>query len=401
MLLAATMVCGINSTTAFAESTPTDKAGLYGDGTTVQTTLPFTKVLEAPEGTVLQDQEFTFTMTAVAPESGEKLDDKVVKQGVDLTNKTIKVTIDTASEQWQDDAKVAGLSQTVDGWVENSEGFDISSSNITFTDTGVYKYTVTETAGDKAYINYSNASFDVYLYVSKDSKGNFYVSFVQVKNGTDKTPIVFKNTTNFSTIKVEKKVTDYENANSAEQFTFWIKIPVDGPAMTLESDAEFTATITRQNKTTDSPSIDVGGASGTDFVEADPKNNISADDAAAANEKNGWHKFTLANGESMIISNVPIGMIYYLAEEDASGFDTYYQNVTGKTPISDDINAYEEKNTTSMLTTAADGNVTRFWNIKDTPDTGIVLDVMPYVVVVLLAAGCAVLLIAKKRRNAR
>jgi hypothetical protein len=46
-------------------------------------------------------------------------------------------------------------------------------------------------------------------------------------------------------------------------------------------------------------------------------------------------------------------------------------------------------------------NITVFKNTKNAPNTGIRMDLMPYVIVFLGVAACAVVLVARKKRNAR
>jgi hypothetical protein len=124
-----------------------------------------------------------------------------------------------------------------------------------------------------------------------------------------------------------------------------------------------------------------------------------------------WSTFTLKDGEKLVIKNVPVGMIFWVKEATATGYTFSYQAVTGTTSI----DGAEAKNGTAIndsankkiatktakVTTAAGGNIVSVTNTKEKIDTGITVDVMPYVVVVLAAAACALLLIAKKRRNAR
>jgi hypothetical protein len=109
--------------------------------------------------------------------------------------------------------------------------------------------------------------------------------------------------------------------------------------------------------------------------------------------------FSLKNGESLVLKGVPVGMIFNLQETSTDGYTVQYGKVDGST----DISSYATYSYTGWVTTAVNGTYVEFKNTKTAiTDSGIVQNVMPYVVVVLIAAaGCVVLLISKKRRNAR
>jgi hypothetical protein len=113
-------------------------------------------------------------------------------------------------------------------------------------------------------------------------------------------------------------------------------------------------------------------------------------------------------------------MIYYLHEEDYSdaGYTTYRQvlsagsaNITLQTPDADSFlkDSTGTKDLEVNLSTGGKGTLEQyqngvyFLNMTNLPaNTGITVDILPYAVVVLaVAAAFAVLLISKKRRNAR
>jgi hypothetical protein len=134
----------------------------------------------------------------------------------------------------------------------------------------------------------------------------------------------------------------------------------------------------------------------------------------------GWYKFTLRANESLTIQGLPAGMVYYLYEEDYSndGYTTYFKTLaagsaegTLTTPTEDSFmkNANDEKDPEANISNGGQNvlsqykNGAYFLNKIDIPtETGIALDIMPYVAVVLaVAVVCVALLVYKKRRMAR
>jgi hypothetical protein len=119
---------------------------------------------------------------------------------------------------------------------------------------------------------------------------------------------------------------------------------------------------------------------------------------SSRSEANGWCKFQLTAGQSLEIIGLPATMVYYLYEEDyqADGYDTtHIIKYDTTTPAKSEITL--SGGDLGKQTTAVGDNYIGFLNTKNSnPGTGIVLDIMPYVVIVLAAAACAVLFIAIK-----
>jgi hypothetical protein len=111
----------------------------------------------------------------------------------------------------------------------------------------------------------------------------------------------------------------------------------------------------------------------------------------------------LKNGESLTIQDVPVGMIYFLYEEQESGFDTYEENATAAhiPSTSKDDYTYSKLGKIAKHTIVEGNNYESFWNIREMPNSGIVLDIIPYVAIVLIAAAGIMVLISKKKRSMR
>ena len=104
-------------------------------------------------------------------------------------------------------------------------------------------------------------------------------------------------------------------------------------------------------------------------------------------------EFTLKHNDEYTIENVPLGSTVTVTEEDCSqsGYTTSYQ-IDG---------ADKQNGRTAEFTVSENGNAVVFTNFKDVnPDTGVALDSLPYVLILLAAAaGSAVFLIRRCRKN--
>ena len=104
-------------------------------------------------------------------------------------------------------------------------------------------------------------------------------------------------------------------------------------------------------------------------------------------------EFTLKHNDEYTIENVPLGSTVTVTEQDCSqsGYTTSYQ-IDG---------ADKQNGRTAEFTVSENGNAVVFTNFKDVnPDTGVALDSLPYVLILLAAAaGSAVFLIRRCRKN--
>lgn len=116
-----------------------------------------------------------------------------------------------------------------------------------------------------------------------------------------------------------------------------------------------------------------------------------ADSAKVEWLRNG--KFTLKDGASIIFKNLPSGE-YKVIEEDYSGekYDTSWQ-------IGTDGEVYE-KNSTATVTIGTTEQTVHFTNHRTLePDLGVLLDTLPYIVILAVVAGGGILLMLRKRRK--
>jgi hypothetical protein len=193
----------------------------------------------------------------------------------------------------------------------------------------------------------------------------------------------------------------YDDLNAGKSFEFSIMIPVGGTKIRLtESETIKAAIYDKDDKWVKDVTIKVKGDDGTaDVVE------------------NGTH-FFLSDGQYLKIAGAPAGMCYYVKEIDADkdgfstdweynqsgglitpayvntakGYDDTTEKLAAKGQTKDQINAQVNTNTNTIIYT----------NTRSvSPDNGISVDVVPYVIVMAIAvAGIAVILL-KKRNTSR
>jgi hypothetical protein len=399
MLLAATMVCGMSARPAMADGLVAhDSQGTYGSATssTEITAVPFTKILTAVEDAILPTETFTFTMTPVTVDEGATVADSDTKlyTGADLSDAedgSLTETIAINDATYTNDNLVSVSKTAYPSIYEDSDttGYIIEKSfslaNATFSKPGAYRYIIDEAAmDDDSLIVGDTRTYTVDLYANNEGQITYMIAKDISGNKSD---IVFENRSQYTDIVIKKVLVDeYKQVAPDTEFTFKIKIPTGGVALDLEADTVMNAYIRDKNGTEtkikdDDKLIKVGGEQTNSLTDA------------------GWMDFSLKNGESLVLKGVPVGMIFNLQETSTDGYTVQYGKVDGST----DISSYATYSYTGWVTTAVNGTYVEFKNTKTAiTDSGIVQNVMPYVVVVLIAAaGCVVLLISKKRRNAR
>jgi hypothetical protein len=439
LALAATMACSFTGLTAFAEDLTQNDAndqnqnddntgGTTGSGTDVDPTglytdtdqLPVMKILKMSQGSIVPDAKFTFNIEGVEVAKGTEQDGLTVFAGPSLGTGKDSITIEMSqNDEWYVDQVVTGAGETAITGVHHESNFDFSG--ITWTEAGIYRYTVSEDASNPLdYIStYDDSTFTVDVYVGKNTDAEdeddpqYVIKFIKAFDSTgNKIPIVFVNQLSTTSIVITKKADDYMNENAT--FTFWIKIPVGGDVMDLEADTAFNTVYTDQDGETHENYYDikVGGEGKVQNADGKTYTYLTAS-KEDVDEAHGWCQFQLKANESLTIQGVTPGMIYFLYEEPVKGFTTYFSNKTNKEEISYDYTSYDELkgNTLSgkkagdagQLTTSENNNFDTFYNKRAmASNTGIVINILPYAVAVLIAmVACAALLLSKKRRNAR
>lgn len=180
---------------------------------------------------------------------------------------------------------------------------------------------------------------------------------------------------------------DFVNGTISADTTFYAKY--------VPASANLTVTKTVTGKLGDTNkafTFTITKADGTSANITDANVEISeADSAKVEWLRNG--KFTLKDGASIIFKNLPSGE-YKVIEEDYSGekYDTSWQ-------IGTDGEVYE-KNSTATVTIGTTEQTVHFTNYRTLePDLGVLLDTLPYIVILAVVAGGVALLMLRKHRK--
>jgi hypothetical protein len=402
-LLALTMLP--TTLSAFAEETTTAQT------VTAQTSIRVYKTVKVPAGswgTLLPTETFEITMVPATnaqlnPEVEGKvvpatdLNGQTVEAGLPLETNTVKITFDAGDS-------------TSSGSVEKYGDFALKFAS-NFNHTGIYRYYITETVNnDKTgYISYSTKEYYADLYVQQDSTGAYFVAnYVVVDTATKEKPskISFENEIDCADLVIAKQVSGVEY-KQGEFYTFRILIPVGGTTIKLEQDQVFKAIILDEE---DNPVVDTanGRTDAKGYVE------IKVNGEGINADMSEGTTFKLKAGEKLKIIGAPVSMIYKVEEvTDTDQFKKEGYTVTYDYIEVGTFNADKTKNGTNTTLTGQTGssvtgtvNTTKsevhFINTRNisTP-TGVLLDVLPYVLVVLIAACGVALFVYKKRRTAR
>lgn len=180
---------------------------------------------------------------------------------------------------------------------------------------------------------------------------------------------------------------DFVNGTISADTTFYAKY--------VPASANLTVTKTVTGKLGDTNkafTFTITKADGTSANITDANVEISEADRAKVEWK-GNGQFTLKDGASIIFKNLPSGE-YKVIEEDYSGekYDTSWQ-------IGTDGEVYE-KNRTATVTIGTTEQTVHFTNHRTLePDLGVLLDTLPYIVILAVVAGGVALLMLRKRRK--
>lgn len=180
---------------------------------------------------------------------------------------------------------------------------------------------------------------------------------------------------------------DFVNGTISADTTFYAKY--------VPASANLTVTKTVTGKLGDTNkafTFTITKADGTSANITDANVEISEADSAKV-ELLRKGKFTLKDGASIIFENLPSGE-YKVIEEDYSGekYDTSWQ-------IGTDGEVYE-KNSTATVTIGTTEQTVHFTNHRTLePDLGVLLDTLPYIVILAVVAGGVALLMLRKRRK--
>lgn len=296
------------------------------------------------------------TMTIAVTPGGEKTfhdgtSDVTAAGGVDggLTGTTIAFAPD-AGKEVSDIYSATGM-LTVDDSV-----FDVP---------GVYHYVVSQTAGDYSGMTYDTGTYDVYLYVVNNAAyDDLYVSYaVSVKDGeAAKTDILFENDyghTHDTThdVTVVKQVTGSHGNTTTQDFTFDVSVAgTQGEIYKVVVDYDNTTTNGEKDKT-----ITIQANAGATQVTVKHNGTITI--------------YGLSDDDTYTIAETDVSALGYTVDNDKSHDAT--GTVTGIT--NSDGERYTVTNTKNAVT-----------------PTGIILNIAPYALMVVIAAAGVMVFMGKR-----
>lgn len=225
---------------------------------------------------------------------------------------------------------------------------------------GIYKYTLQEVAGNTAGVTYRTDAITLVVNVINVEGGKIRVSGVHAEkaDSDDKSSSFDDNKYSAGALDVTKTVA----GNMGDKDKYF----------------EFTVTLNAPDGADVKSVIGVNGAD-LSYVDAESGEKNPSDITIGQGTV-----FYLKHGETLTFTNVPYGVTYTVVENDANK-DGYTTTVTG---------------TASGKIEAPDTKVGYTNEKKGDVDTGVVLNNMPYILVLaVLAAGVAVFIIRKRRED--
>ena len=353
-VLAAAMMLTVGATAAFA--TNTTESMIVADGNGVAN-FTLTKKLMVAEGTAPQKMTFDFTVSGHVADA-----DKGAKAGTvggEFTTQPSVTFEKTGNEQF-----------TVNTY---SQDFSIDLVKLlgdNYNKVGKYAYTISENETKIPGITKDAHTYEMIVTVvnkkntdlDNDTGYGYYVGMYDADG--NKVPAEFTNTYNSYSLEVKKTVQG-NFGDLGDTFTFYITL---------------------------------GGADGKDNNYASATVTVS-DAANAANCKTwtiggGQQTVTLKHGQTIIVSNLPVGVTYTVTEKKTNDDGTaWVYDTTGEAVAINDV--------LPSITANNNENKVEIVNKHEgAPDMGVVLDNAPYIAMLaIVAIGGVALMLNKRRRD--
>ena len=241
--------------------------------------------------------------------------------------------------------------------------FTVDVANLNITKPGIYYYTVTETAGNTAGVDYAaNPMIMVitagYADDGENSTLSYWVGLHDSKEFNNKNK-PFENTYTAGSLNVTKKVTG-SLGNKDKKFKI---------------DVTFTAPAGKTVKSTITYVNDGEKSIAPDAWKLNTKTNKYEANVTVELAHKGFVQF----------NNIPKDVTYNVEEQDYSReeYTATYEETTKAGTITSDVKS------TTITNKRGD----------DTIDTGVILDNAPYILMLAVVAGAAMTLVIKKRRE--
>ena len=364
-LVATAMLASVAAVPAFAEPNPPITSG--GTEDRPLTKIVITKQLVLPAGSVTPTKEFSFTIKpAEADETKDTIDVEGgtvgVRDGIGDTQGYSAGNVQISTDD--DTNRVDGAGEYV--------GYDVVSDTVELTlpsgfqDAGVYKYAIDEVAIDDD--DYKDETGSLTLYVVVERKEDAEIGSTKVTDYYISSAVV------------------YDGDTKSETYTNWYKL---GSGVTPETQVGSISVTKNITGTMASPNdlftfTLAGMNADTDYYYT------VGDGQPQLLPKNG--QFQLKANQTAVITGLDLKKAYTVTETEDKGYTV--KSITG------DEGTDKEDNVASVTLTSEDKDkeITVLNERNAVSPTGLVMDIAPYaLLVVVAAAGCFVFL--RKRRE--
>lgn len=349
------MMLTVGATAAFAtNTTDTTNSMIVADGNGVANAT-LTKKLVVAKGIAPQSMTFKFTVGAGQADAAKSVKAGTVGEGFEQPSVTFRKT---GNEQF-----------TVNTYSQNFNIDLVKLLGNNYNKVGKYAYTISEDDTMIPGITKDNRTLKMIITVVNKTSENLdyntgYGYYVGLFNQDGSKADDFTNTYNSYSLEVKKTVQG-NFGDLGDTFTFYITL---------------------------------GGADGKDNNYASATVTVS-DAANAANGKTwtiggGQQTVTLKHGQTIIVSNLPVGVTYTVTEKKTNDDGTaWVYDTTGEAVAINDV--------LPSITANNNENKVEIVNKHEgTPDMGVVLDNAPYIAMLaIVAIGGVALMLNKRRRD--
>ena len=335
-----------------------------------------TKTLKLPENTYAPQKDFTFNV-APASASNQQLTSAELNKGVEYG-------VDDGIVNSSATATINANQTATNNQVTANASFSVDLSK--FTHAGSYKYVVTEASTDNDDFKYDDNTLILYVNIINGAKGLEvkYVELVDPDGGTAG-----------AAAKINGFTNEYGKDNDGKDklYDITLKKVIAGSAANMDATFEFSVAVDSEydndvvlivdtnGNGTYGDTITVGEGAGAQEVE-DETYTLKADGSV--------QKISLGNDETAKIFGLTDGDTYTITETKG-GQDGYTTTVTGDT--------FENGTYTVTGNVFQDTEITYTNTRNASTPTGIMMDIAPYaVLVVIAAAGCFIFL---RKRHAK
>nr|WP_282917576.1 QVPTGV class sortase B protein-sorting domain-containing protein [Streptococcus canis] len=338
LLFATAILATALGTAAFSQTVNAETVGVI-DGSTLIVKKTFPSYTD--DNVLMPKTNYSFT---VEPDDNAK---GKTKDGLDIKPGVIDGLVNTQTIHYSNFDKTTAK--------EKSVNFEFA--NVKFPGVGVYRYTVAEVNGNKAGITYDSQKWTVDVYVVNKEDGGFEAKYiVSTEVGqSDKKPVLFKNSFDTTSLKIEKQVT----GNTGERqraFSFTLSL--------------------KPNESFEKGQV-------VNILQGGETKKVTIGEE---------YRFTLKDKESVTLSQLPVGIEYKVTEEDVTK-DGYKTSATLKDgDVTNGYNLGESKITDK----SADEIVVT--NTRETQvPTGVVGTLAPFAALSIVAIG-GVIYITKRKK---